>query len=618
MNRRVGAIAHASHSGPVGNERTVDFSEIASFLRCYRMTILTPIALMLGIAITYLYFATPSFTARAQLIMDPRIPEQIRSQTRDSVLSLDTAQVESGIAVLRSERIAAMAAVALNLRTAAELGTQPSLFARMVKLIRGTPAPLSEENAASRESRLLAESIAAGLDVRRSGLSYAIDVSFTSPNPVLAANLANAVADAYIRDQLDARSQAARAGADWLERRMAELRVQMNAAAKAVQQFKAKHDYRIFVAPESSAPPSGLDNVAPATGAPKPANSRTTLEELETAAQTYRRIYESFLEGFTESVQRQSFPVSETRILTPATPPLSKSEPKTTLVLALSTLVGSLVGFGGALVRHHLDRTVRSRRQMRDETGVECLGSIPAVQESTLSLRRIFAGRRGSRRHALRQASEAMQEADTPARSLTPEMRSSFQSIKTLLELRTREESVHCIGVTSVRHGEERRELAANIAALYAASGQRTLIMYTDTHTETQRATSEPANATAFRQLMQGTVKLERAIVPTTGARADVLVVADMDLSASLSDVSDASSMTLLLLDLLQSYDVIIVDLPPVLPVGNGLSLSTFLDGVILTAEYGVTSLDQLAEAAHWLDSAQVRIIGSVIVQTPN
>ena len=75
--------------------------------------------------------------------------------------------------------------------------------------------------------------------------------------------------------------------------------------------------------------------------------AQVSLRELESNAQTYRALYDNFLQRYMESVQQQSFPITEARVISAATRPLSKSSPKTTLVLGLATLVGLAFGVGG-------------------------------------------------------------------------------------------------------------------------------------------------------------------------------------------------------------------------------------------------------------------------------
>ena len=69
-----------------------------------------------------------------------------------------------------------------------------------------------------------------------------IDIGFTSPDREKAALIANAVADAYVVDQLEAKFQATRQATEWLDARLAELRVQLDESERAVEIFRAEND----------------------------------------------------------------------------------------------------------------------------------------------------------------------------------------------------------------------------------------------------------------------------------------------------------------------------------------------------------------------------------------
>ena len=64
---------------------------------------------------------------------------------------------------------------------------------------------------------------------------------FTSTDPARAARLANAIADAYIVDKLDARFEAASRASSWLSERLVELRKQVRESEEAIVQFRAEH-----------------------------------------------------------------------------------------------------------------------------------------------------------------------------------------------------------------------------------------------------------------------------------------------------------------------------------------------------------------------------------------
>ena len=80
------------------------------------------------------------------------------------------------------------------------------------------------------------------LDAQRFGRTLVLSVSVTSENPAKAARLANAVADAYVLDQLDARYAAAKRASAWFAERMEALRDQVRQSEEAVAEYRRKHN----------------------------------------------------------------------------------------------------------------------------------------------------------------------------------------------------------------------------------------------------------------------------------------------------------------------------------------------------------------------------------------
>jgi uncharacterized protein involved in exopolysaccharide biosynthesis len=189
------------------------------------------------------------------------------------------------------------------------------------------------------------------------GISYAIEVAFSSANPEKAAKIANATVAAYLQSLIDFRSETAHVASDWLEERLSSLRVQMNDANLRAQQFRVTQDYRLATRKARAK----ADNEGPEEQAASPKSEQATLEELELTAESYRKVYQSFFNAFTDTVQRESYPVSNARIISNATVPIRRSHPKTLLTLALGAIFGALVGVGTALGRQAL-RQARAGR----------------------------------------------------------------------------------------------------------------------------------------------------------------------------------------------------------------------------------------------------------------
>ena len=94
------------------------------------------------------------------------------------------------------------------------------------------------------ETQLTRQALASFLSKRaitRVGRTYVLDVGFTSLSPSRSASIANAIADAYIVDQLESKYQATRRASRWLQDRIKELRQQASDADRAVLDYKEKN-----------------------------------------------------------------------------------------------------------------------------------------------------------------------------------------------------------------------------------------------------------------------------------------------------------------------------------------------------------------------------------------
>ncbi|MGO4340027.1 GumC family protein, partial [Labrys sp. KB_33_2] len=199
----------------------------------------TILAALLGAI--YVARQTPLYTATTQLLLDPRKEKAAGPDSIYTDTALDLSVVESEIAVMRS--------TVLLKRVVLKEGL----------LGGGTPARPSQDNAGS--SPTAAPAPAGGSDddmspdmvaaveglknavlISRAGQAYVINVSYTSDSPAKAMKLANAIADAYVVDKLDARFEAAKRASNWLNDRLVELRQQLRLSEEAVARFRADNN----------------------------------------------------------------------------------------------------------------------------------------------------------------------------------------------------------------------------------------------------------------------------------------------------------------------------------------------------------------------------------------
>ena len=207
----------------------LDLRAIGRTIRRFALPIAIASVIALALTAAVYWRASPSYVATAELQLD-RVSDPVVPPTADDkqqVFPTDSPSVDTAVQVLES----------------------PDLLGRVVDsqhLLRNPlfnppstngGAPLPPNAARDRATRILA----GGLTVQREGVSYAIAIHYASPDPVLAAAIANAVMREYLEGQRSAQEADTQRTAQLLGNRMAQLRDQVLTAEGAVARYRAQH-----------------------------------------------------------------------------------------------------------------------------------------------------------------------------------------------------------------------------------------------------------------------------------------------------------------------------------------------------------------------------------------
>ena len=504
-------------------------------------------------AAAYVLVTPRGYTSVAQIMIEPPKQQFIWQTPGLLDLTVDSAQVESQVEILRSERIANQVIERLNL-------TQDPQF-------RAPGAQTEFE----RRRVALAKFLGA-LGARRIGQSYIVEVSFSSTDAEDAVRITNAITGAYIQEQTGAKSDAARQAGQWMEKRLAELGRQLNAAASAVHQFKTANG---IADRNDSQVPLLIDK----------------LTELEASAEAYRKLYEALLQRLTENEQQESFPVANARIIAPATTPLFPSYPKTKLLMLLALLVGSAAGLGVAAIGHTRDRTVRVESQVAASLGIPCLGAVSRIHKA-----RGLGADRG----------------DNPAID-APFSRyaDTLRGIKVSFEAARSGGRGSCIGLISVNAFEGKTDFAIGLADLYAAAGSRTLLVDANLRDAPLSRKLAPNARAGLPEALVAPDDPEVLPDPKTGVH--VIAAGSAVPIANSADLLGSTAMSVLMERLRDRFDTIFVDLPPLGRAPDARLLGAALDGCVLVIQWGGTSVDALQAARNRIETAKIRILGAVI-----
>jgi succinoglycan biosynthesis transport protein ExoP len=697
---------------------SVSMVQIRDFLgRQWRL-----IALITGLAIIvgaiYIAISPSRYTAQADMIIDTKRVTWTQAEMTSENRQVEDASVESEIETTRSERVAIAVIRRLRLTEDPEfIGAGQGLRRRLISLFMPTsePEPSSDELM----QRALA-TVKSNLSVTRLGRSYIEQIAYTSLDPNKAANIANAFADAYIEDQLQAKFEATHRASVWLEQRIGELRQQASDAYKAVQDFKSQNGIIIGVdgklaseveldqlgialakaRADTSQARAKLDRISrvleqrtdkESLNIPDPVvtdalnnavitrlrqqflddqskesewsarygsehqaarnlraemaalqraiwdeisriaesykselqiaksqeesidkrmvevfqqsgstrQSQVRLRELETAANTYRGIYETFLSRFTQSVQQQSFPSTEARVVTVASPPRGPSSPKIGLTVALAAICGLGLGVMTAFAREQMNRQVHTRAQLESLLGTTCLAVLPAFSKQTAVI---------GKRRATQDSTAFRQISEVAPFSATAE---ALRYIKVAIDLHPTGGKV--IGIISALPGEGKTTVATGFAAFVAKSGNRTLLIDADLRNPSMTKALGYANAPGLLNMVADKSDFCDFVVTDTKFKFDFLPASTRIKPSNSSDVLNSPSMKDMLRAAKIDYDYVIVDLPPILPVVDVKAVAHLFDAFLLVVEWGSTSTDEIVKAINTSHILSERLLGAVL-----
>ena len=553
-------------------EVEIGLPQVLAFLRRQRWVIVLATAAFFCLGVVYLELTPKTYTATATLLIDPRKVAIFGSGNVLEDASITNSGVESQVQVIESGRIARAVAEKLNLADDPDfMAPGPKSPVAVVKgwisaakkavLGSGGTRPAGAATAVADPTAAAAGIVAGNLVASRVGLSYAISVTYHSTDPDEAARIANAAVQAYVDDQVQSQVDAAERASAWLQSRLSDL------------QEKSRD---------------------------------TSLSAQEKSA--LRATYDNFLDRYTQTVQQQSLPFADAQVLTAAAPPTSPTSPKSMLVIIGAIVAGGVFGFGIALVRELLDKTVKSPAQVESATEGSFLGFLPSFDMSRRTMKRL-------ERKARRQCDPAtLRFTPGPAYSIVltaPFSRyaETMRSIKVAAETSTKGRAA-VLGIVSAVPHEGRSTVAINLARLIAEEGGRPLLIDGDIRNPTLSRSLVPPHSNGLAQVISGTARISEVIWTDQLTNLQFLP-AGTDGESGRSTLT-APATKAVINACRQQYDMVIVDLPATTPVVDVRAAAALFDAFLMVTAWGRTSEDVLRWAVQ-TSGIEDRIIGTVL-----
>ena len=275
-------------------------------------------------------------------------------------------------------------------------------------------------------------------------------------------------------------------------------------------------------------------------------------------------------------------------IVTPATVPLEKTTPRTTLNLAVGLLAGLLAGFGQAMLRHTLDRSIRTEHDVVRATDHSVIAKVPFDPDAAEHPLVMF-----SDPHSLR--AEAYRKLRTNLQFLNIAKGTSRRSFV----------------VTSSIAEEGKSTTSINLASTIAEGGEKVLLIDADLRRSTVAKYLNIEGSVGLTTVLIGRASLDDVVQPIGTGTFHVVTAGEIPPNPAELLASDA--MKQLLHEATTAYDTVVIDAAPLLPVTDAAILSTITSGALVVAASGVVTVPELEDAIDTLDQVNGTALGVVL-----
>ncbi|MEU8038128.1 polysaccharide biosynthesis tyrosine autokinase [Streptosporangium sp. NPDC049078] len=285
-----------------------------------------------------------------------------------------------------------------------------------------------------------------------------------------------------------------------------------------------------------------------------------------------------------------SRPTIKITIVDKADVPREPVSPRPLVNLAVAVLIALLATMAVIILRDRLDTTLTSPEALREASGSSVLG--------------VIGYERDARHHPL-----ILRDRGRSSRS------EAFRALRTNLQFIGVDRQPKSLVVTSCLPGEGKSSTSANLAITLAQAGWRVILVDGDLRRPSIPSYLGIEGATGLTDVLIDKARLNEVI--QVWGDAGLSVLPSGQIPPNPSELLGSNGMRQVLAQLTGTYDMVIIDAPPLLPVTDAATITALCDGALLVARYGKTRREHMARASELLASINARVVGGVLNFVP-
>lgn len=316
------------------------------------------------------------------------------------------------------------------------------------------------------------------------------------------------------------------------------------------------------------------------------------LAELLREAEANRELYKALLDRYKKLTEQRETIEAGAEVISTAPVPGGPSFPQPKLIVAVGFTSSLIVAGLLALIAESMQSALRSTQQIERALGVRCLSHVPQIKVKG-----------DCRPHQY------------PARKPRSAYAEAIRAVHVSLQFAQLDRPPRVILVTSSLPGEGKTTLALSLAASAAAAGHQTIIIDLDLrHPSVRPATGQPLTAPGIVELVTGDARFEDVVyADPVQPNLDMITVRRNPINPC--DVIASKQMAQLIAKLRTKYQLIVLDMPPILGITDAKIGMHLADAVLFVVRWGKTKTEVAENGIAALRECRAPIAGAVLTQ---
>jgi polysaccharide biosynthesis transport protein len=303
---------------------------------------------------------------------------------------------------------------------------------------------------------------------------------------------------------------------------------------------------------------------------------------------TNRALYDGLLQRFKEIGVAGGIGVNNVSIIDPADVPEDPSSPSLVINILISLLAGLALGVALALLVEQLNEAITDPAELQRRLGLPLLGVVPKTDD---------------------RPEDALLDRKS-------EVVEGYMAVQTNLSFATEHGVPRSISVTSTRPAEGKSTTALALATTLTRINRKVILIDGDMRSPSVHHLGNVGHERGLSNFLAGQDDIENMTFEMTKFGFTAMSAGPIPPNAA--ELLSGNRLSLLIERLLQTYDHVLIDSPPVLGLADAPLIASRVEGVIYAVESHRMRVSTVKTAINRLLSTNAHLLGAVLTMFEN